>query len=81
MPITTTYMTIPITKPLFGDDEERAVIEVLRSGWIVQGPKVAAFERLVADYVGVPEAVAGAIGPDGGLGRGRAARCAEEHQT
>ena len=30
----------------------------MRSGWVVQGPKVAAFERLVADYVGVPEAVA-----------------------
>jgi perosamine synthetase len=53
-----TRMTIPITKPVFGDEEERAVVEVLRSGWIVQGPKVAAFEHLVADYVGVPEAVA-----------------------
>jgi perosamine synthetase len=53
-----THMNIPITKPMFGEEEERAVVEVLRSGWVVQGPKVAAFERLVADYVGVPEAVA-----------------------
>jgi perosamine synthetase len=53
-----TRMNIPITKPMFGEAEERAVVEVLRLGWVVQGPKVAAFERLVADYVGVPEAVA-----------------------
>jgi perosamine synthetase len=53
-----THMNIPITKPMFGEEEERAVVEVLRTGWVVQGPKVAAFERLVADYVGVPEAVA-----------------------
>jgi perosamine synthetase len=53
-----TPMKIPITKPMFGEQEERAVVEVLRSGWVVQGPKVTAFERLVADYVSVPEAVA-----------------------
>jgi dTDP-4-amino-4,6-dideoxygalactose transaminase len=51
-------MSIPITKPLFSEDEERAVVEVLRSGWVVQGPKVAAFERVVANYVGVPHAIA-----------------------
>jgi perosamine synthetase len=58
MSITSTRMKIPITKPMFGEEEERAVVEVLRSGWVVQGPKVAEFERLVADYIGVPEAVA-----------------------
>ncbi len=58
MSIVSTRMKIPITKPMFGEDEERAVVEVLRSGWVVQGPKVAEFERLVADYVDVPEAVA-----------------------
>ena len=58
MSIAATHMYIPITQPMFDEEEEHAVVEVLRSGWIVQGPKVAAFERLVADYVGVQEAVA-----------------------
>jgi len=58
MSISSTHMSIPITKPLFSEDEERAVVEVLRSGWVVQGPKVAAFERVVANYVGVPHAIA-----------------------
>ena len=58
MSIAATHMQIPIMQPMFGEEEEHAVVEVLRSGWIVQGPKVVAFERLVADYVGVQEAVA-----------------------
>ena len=58
MSLSSVRMHVPITKPLFGEPEERAVVEVLRSGWVVQGPKVAAFERLVADYVGAPYAVA-----------------------
>ncbi len=33
-------------------------VEVLRSGWLMQGSKVAEFERLIADYVGVGNAVA-----------------------
>jgi dTDP-4-amino-4,6-dideoxygalactose transaminase len=58
MSIVATHMRIPITQPMFDEAEEHAVVDVLRSGWIVQGPKVAEFERLVADYVGVQEAVA-----------------------
>jgi len=58
MATTTTPMKIPVTKPLLGEEEERAVLEVLRSGWVVQGPKAAAFERAVAEYVGVKHAVA-----------------------
>jgi len=49
---------IPITLPYFGEEEERAAAEVIRSGWVTQGPKVAEFERAVADYCGTPHAVA-----------------------
>lgn len=49
---------IPITRPWFNGDEERLVLETIRSGWVMQGPKVAQFEKLVADYVDVKFAVA-----------------------
>src|SRR5262245_31291651 len=58
MIVPTARMSIPITKPLLGEPEELAVLEVLRSGWLVQGPKVAEFERTVAAYVGARHAVA-----------------------
>src|SRR5262245_30747520 len=54
----TDRMQIPITKPFLAKREELAVLEVLRSGWLVQGPKVAEFERTVAAYVGAQYAVA-----------------------
>ena len=49
---------IPITRPFITEDEERGVVEVLRSGWLTQGDRVAALERAVADYVGARHAVA-----------------------
>jgi perosamine synthetase len=49
---------IPIARPSMGAEEEAAVLDVLRSGWISQGPKVAEFEREFAAYVGAPYAVA-----------------------
>jgi dTDP-4-amino-4,6-dideoxygalactose transaminase len=51
-------MNVPITKPYFGPEEETAVAEVLRSGWVVQGPQVAKFEELIAQFVGARHAVA-----------------------
>ena len=33
-------------------------MEVLRSGWVSQGPRVAEFERRFAEYVGAREAIA-----------------------
>ena len=51
-------MSVPLTQPVLGEEEERAVIDVLRSGWLVQGERVAEFERRVAELVGAPHAVA-----------------------
>ncbi|MFH2055037.1 MAG: DegT/DnrJ/EryC1/StrS family aminotransferase [bacterium] len=53
-----TQSRIPITKPNFGDAEFAAVREVLESGWLVQGPKVAEFERRFAELTGSRNAVA-----------------------
>ncbi|MEZ5359419.1 MAG: DegT/DnrJ/EryC1/StrS family aminotransferase [Candidatus Zixiibacteriota bacterium] len=50
--------SLPITQVQFDEAEEQAVLEVLRSGWIVQGPRVAEFERRFADFVGCEFAVA-----------------------
>jgi len=49
---------IPITIPVLGREEEEAAAAAVRSGWVSQGPRVAEFERLVAGYCGVREAVA-----------------------
>ena len=49
---------IPITQPLFGAEEEQAAVASIRSGWVTQGPQVAAFEGAVAEYCGAAHAVA-----------------------
>ncbi len=54
----TASRTIPVARPYFGQEEEEAVAEVLRSGWIAQGPRVAEFEGRFAEYVGAKHAVA-----------------------
>src|SRR2546430_8311890 len=41
---------IPITKPVFGPEELRAVQLPLESGWVVQGPYVEQFEQLFSRY-------------------------------
>ena len=58
MSSTMPFKTIPIARPSFGLNEEKAVLEVLRSGWVSQGPCVAEFERKFAEYVGAAHAVA-----------------------
>jgi len=49
---------IPIAKPLLGNEEAEAASEAVLSGWVSQGPQVAAFEREFATLVGAPNATA-----------------------
>lgn len=49
---------IPLARPSIGDEEERAVLDALRSGHLVQGPRVADFETACATYLGAEHAVA-----------------------
>ncbi|MBW0000511.1 MAG: DegT/DnrJ/EryC1/StrS family aminotransferase [Verrucomicrobia bacterium] len=49
---------IPIAKPLVDEREAEAVRRVILSGWITQGPEVAAFERDFAEGVGAAHACA-----------------------
>lgn len=49
---------IPITTVQFGEDEEALVLEVLRSGSIAQGPKVAELESTFAEQAGTKHAIA-----------------------
>ena len=58
MNTSTVRMSVPLTKPLLGAREELAVLDVLRSGWLVQGPRVAEFEAVVAGYVGARYGIA-----------------------
>jgi len=49
---------LPYGHQWLDEDDIRVVVEVLRSDWLTTGPKVEAFERAVADFVGAKFAVA-----------------------
>ncbi|NLJ50469.1 MAG: DegT/DnrJ/EryC1/StrS family aminotransferase [Candidatus Atribacteria bacterium] len=51
-------MKIPISKPNLDDEEKNAVQEVLDSGFLAQGKKVAKFEEDFGRYIGVTQAIA-----------------------
>jgi perosamine synthetase len=69
---------IPVTRVEIGEEEERLVLEVLRSGQLAQGAMVERLEQAFADMVGVKHAVAVSSGTTAlvvaieamGLGRG-----------
>lgn len=49
---------IPIAKPWMGEAEAEAAKRAIMSGWVTQGPEVAAFEQEFAAYVGANYACA-----------------------
>lgn len=58
VPQTAGTKMIPVARPFIGEAEEKAVLEVLRSGWITQGPRVAEFESAFSAYIRCHFAVA-----------------------
>jgi len=72
--------TVPYARQSISQDDIDAVVEVLRSDWLTQGPAIARFEAGVASYCGVRHAVAVSNGTAAlhlaclalGLGRGEA---------
>lgn len=49
---------IPFARPSIGREEEEAVLEVLRSGWLTTAGQAQAFEREFAALTGAPHALA-----------------------
>ena len=49
---------IPYGRQCIEDDDIQAVVDVLQSDYLTTGPKIAEFEKCVADYVGAKYAVA-----------------------
>lgn len=58
-PMSETEMAmVPLFDLRLEDEDLDAVAETLRSGWLTQGPRVAAFEAAFADHLGTRHAVA-----------------------
>jgi dTDP-4-amino-4,6-dideoxygalactose transaminase len=60
-----TQSHIALAHPFIGDEEKQAVMRVLESGQLAQGPVVAEFEAALAHWFGVKHAVAVSSGTTG----------------
>jgi perosamine synthetase len=56
---------VPLARPVLGEEEEAAVLEVLRSGQLSLGPRVPAFEQAFARRLGAVHASAVSSGTAG----------------
>ena len=76
-------MKIPLARPWIGEEESRAAEEIVRSGWLIQGPRVAAFEERFAARIGAKHGIAVNSGSSAllvamgalGIGRGDEVLC------
>ena len=51
-------LKISLSEPIVGDEEQQALCDVIKSGWLAMGERVAAFEDEFAKMHGAKEAVA-----------------------
>lgn len=49
---------VPLSRPSLGPEEEDAVVQILRSGWLTSGHQIAAFEQAFSEAVGAAHTVA-----------------------
>ncbi|WP_405813774.1 DegT/DnrJ/EryC1/StrS family aminotransferase [Streptomyces sp. NBC_01390] len=49
---------IPVMIPWLGEEEAKAASDAVLSGWVAQGPRVAAFEQAFAERVGAEHGIA-----------------------
>lgn len=48
---------IPVGNPTIGEEEAKAVYDVIKTGWISMGKKTQEMEKMICDYVGVKHAI------------------------
>jgi perosamine synthetase len=58
-------MRIPLSAPDISEADIEAVVSVLRTPWLSIGPKMMEFEESIAEFVGVPHAIAVSSGTAG----------------
>ncbi len=51
-------MKVPIARTDLNDDDIQSVLEPLKSGWLVQGPKVREFEKMWSTFTGSKQSIA-----------------------
>lgn len=56
--MSTPIMNVPIARTSLEEDEIQSVLEPLRSGWLVQGPKVREFEEKWSSFTGAKHSIA-----------------------
>lgn len=49
---------VALANPYIGEEEAKAVYDIVKDGWISMGPKVEEFENMLAEYIGVKHAIA-----------------------